>query len=587
MIDRNLMKLMSKKPLFLLRLVDTKLYHREYLPTDLQLFITDNNDLQDMWKPQLLILNYRSKFECKVLYSSNLPSFTSYSCVSAKLAEEILYYQSEKILVSLQQFPILCSNEMVSPVSATYDQTLINGLELLPSLDIPVHTRHLANLLGVCIEINLKSCLTVYRRTDVIAILQLMSLDKSNFYQISDCTIILTEMGRENVSILLQYLETLLLSTILKYHPELCQIVNQRNMNAPYGSKDDWNWRFQLMASHTELKALLPTQSEINRIKYYTYEMTSLDEKCFIPSLTVDQQLVASPINIVYSCSELNLIQNFVKDNSIRRFISPIITKYCPLLMASLNVDYVERRGLIAWSHAVNNLEYTLQQLTKIFQETLKDNTLQVIGASYTSICHCLSDSTVLTVDNVDYVSTVDRYYLEIDYPFWIFNNTIVLCSRFIQDIQGKATVAVSALTTLLHKRNHLLLDEAKNPISLGKHFGTDTTDNGSLFDETEQRKINCHPKTNHVKIDFVAEDQVYQARAQDLVIKLEQKQKQSEHQLKTLSNGLLFNTNQEHLAMPMIFDSTEQEHIGHCAEHFFYRYLEQLYGADITPTNN
>ncbi|CAF1607019.1 unnamed protein product, partial [Didymodactylos carnosus] len=66
MIDRNLMKLMSKKPLFLLRLVDTKLYHREYLPTDLQLFITDNNDLQDMWKPQLLILNYRSKFECKV-----------------------------------------------------------------------------------------------------------------------------------------------------------------------------------------------------------------------------------------------------------------------------------------------------------------------------------------------------------------------------------------------------------------------------------------------------------------------------------------------------------------------------------------
>ncbi|CAF1463548.1 unnamed protein product [Didymodactylos carnosus] len=454
---------------------------------------------------------------------------------------------------------------MVSSVSATYDQTLINGLELLPSLDIPLHTRHLANLLGVCTEINLKSCLTVlqilsnnqhkdvdlyvewmvhlqlyirqkqynlrdivstcklympdsdkfcslnelfittdvkyteeikmitkylsyecisptfnsrywqfktlfitlgchYQTTiaDVIAILQLMSLDKSNFYQISDCTMILTEMGRENVSILLQYLETLLLSTILKYHPELCQIVNQRNMNAPYGSKDEWNWRFQLMASHTELKALLPTQSEINRIKYHTYEMTSLDEKCFIPLLTVDQQLVASPINIVYSCSELNLIQNFVKDNSIRRFISPIITKNCPLLMASLNVDYVERRGLIAWSHAVNNLEYTLQQLTKIFQETLKDNTLQVIGASYTSICHCLSDSTVLTVDNVDYVSTVDRYYLEIDYPFWIFNNTIVLCSRFIQDIQGKATVAVSALTTLLHKRNHLLLDEAK-----------------------------------------------------------------------------------------------------------------------------
>ncbi|CAF4439601.1 unnamed protein product, partial [Didymodactylos carnosus] len=76
---------------------------------------------------------------------------------------------------------------------------------------------------------------------ELIAVLQLFSQDKNNFYQISDCTMILTEIGNENVSILLQYLETFLLSKILDDHSELCQVVNQRNMTAPYGSKDDWN----------------------------------------------------------------------------------------------------------------------------------------------------------------------------------------------------------------------------------------------------------------------------------------------------------------------------------------------------------
>ncbi|CAF1531907.1 unnamed protein product [Didymodactylos carnosus] len=130
--------------------------------------------------------------------------------------------------------------------------------------------------------------------------------------------------------------------------------------------------------------------------------------------------------------------------------------------MASLNIDYIERRGLIAWNDSINNLEYTLTQLTRIFQETLTNNKLQVVGARYASIRLYLSDNTVLTVDNIDDVSTVDQYFLESDYPFWIFDNTVVLCIRYVKDIQGKAAVTLSALTVLLYKRNDLSLDEAK-----------------------------------------------------------------------------------------------------------------------------
>ncbi|CAF4563700.1 unnamed protein product, partial [Didymodactylos carnosus] len=71
MISQSLMEVMRKKPLFLLRLVD-KLNHRQYLPSNLQLFITDNNDLQNMWKTQLLILSYQSEFERKILLDLNI-----------------------------------------------------------------------------------------------------------------------------------------------------------------------------------------------------------------------------------------------------------------------------------------------------------------------------------------------------------------------------------------------------------------------------------------------------------------------------------------------------------------------------------
>ncbi|CAF1456551.1 unnamed protein product [Didymodactylos carnosus] len=439
---------------------------------------------------------------------------------------------------------------------------------------------------------------------------------------------ILTEIGKEMVCILLQYLEILLASNIEQCYPELFEVVDQRNRNAPFGSKQNWMWRFTLTASHSKLKTLLPTQNEINKVKTSNKSMIQSNGTCFIPLLTFDQQLVAISMNIVYSCSELMLIQHFVKDNSIRRFISPIIVKSCPLLMASLDIDYVERRGLVAWKHTVNNLEFTLRQLTEIFQTTLNDSRLQVIGANYTSICLYLSDNTVLTVENVDDISSIDRYALESDNPFWIFDNIVVLCIGFIHDNQAKAIIAASALTTLLHKRKHVLLDEAKgiarekiqsctsfqskdisskagaktdifsytdilfpidhesffqNPISLGKHFITEQNTE-HLSDETER---NQPSKTVQLNMNYVADDQLYQARAKEIVTKLEQKQQQSEYCLETLSSGLLDKTDQEQSLMPTIFDSTVQEHTGRCAEHFFYRYLEQLYGADITPTGN
>ncbi|CAF4510283.1 unnamed protein product, partial [Didymodactylos carnosus] len=84
-------------------------------------------------KPATLHISKKHLFDSVLI----LPSFTTYSTKACILAEKILPYQSDETLVALQQFPILCSNNIISPVSATHDQTLINDMQLLPSLQIP------------------------------------------------------------------------------------------------------------------------------------------------------------------------------------------------------------------------------------------------------------------------------------------------------------------------------------------------------------------------------------------------------------------------------------------------------------------
>ena len=74
----------------------------------------------------------------------------------------------------LRQFPIIDNSQIqqqISPVSATFDEVIVRDLSSLPCITIPSHCHALARDLGICVEYDLRTCVTI---------LQLLSDEKNS-----------------------------------------------------------------------------------------------------------------------------------------------------------------------------------------------------------------------------------------------------------------------------------------------------------------------------------------------------------------------------------------------------------------------
>ena len=621
--------------------------------------------------------------------------FTDEKC--AQFGELILSAHTDETIDCLRRFPIVDNTKIeqqISPVSATFDETIVHDFSSLPRITVPSHCRALAIKLGVCVEYDLRTCVTIlqllsnekntnidlyiqwlghlqlyvrqqhaefnskellsscqlylpdqqkfYSLKDLLVIsnddehrngillvskylkLQIISpsinqvywqfkdlfrllnctcainitniyntiysasQDKSNFYALGDCTTTLTENGMESMIVLFQYLEDLLLKCV-KENPELYHaVVQNKHLTAPCGSQEDLKWRFGF------------TCNSLSKQLWKVSGIQQLQRKK-IGLLTIDRQMITKKTtNIIYACLETKIIQNLSKDTGKRYFISPLIARTCPLVVAAFGIDYIERRGKIEWKHKNHNLEYVLQQLTDIFRAALNDSELEVVTAKYASVTLLLSDDS--TIDSVD-EDKIDRYMVDSDYPFWIFNKLILLCTGNEKDDASRAIIATSALVTLLHKRKHLPFEEAKSiarqristctafrsqyvsqvaSTESTIHSYTDLlfpTDHHSIesliisigkYCTIEQDLEDNTQITTTVAADRIAEDRVYRDRV-----------KTADH---IPRNGNMANNWND----PAIVDGIEHIRIGQNAEHFFFTYLQSRYGlVDVTPTNN
>jgi hypothetical protein len=200
------------------------------------------------------------------------------------------------------------------------------------------------------------------------------------------------------------------------------------------------------------------------------------------------------------------------------------------------------------------------------------------------------------TIDKDD--DSCDGYRMEGDYPYWVFNKTVLLCTGNTQTDSSRAIIAISALATLLHKRQHLPFDQAKLiarqkitdctefrsfvPSSVASTTAGDYSyldvlfpaDHESFESMTISIGRHCTIEQDPEEIFLAPErsgvDELYRNRAE---------QQDHRHQNSRTPNDSI---------NPTIVDGEEQILIGYNAEHFFFTYLQKLYGTiDVTPTKN
>jgi hypothetical protein len=415
--------------------------------------------------------------------------------------------------------------------------------------------------------------------------IRLASKDKHNFYPLGDHLTTLKKNGMETMITLFQYLEDTIAKCVADSAPDTDiyrAIITNKHPKAFEGNREDLQWRFDLTSKKIS--------SELKKLINIPIQHAPL------PLLTIDSQLIAkTSTNIVYAGFENKIIQNLSRALGKRHFISLVITRTCPLILALSEIDYVERRGEIKWIHSNINLENHLTQLTKIFQEAADDRDLEVISAKYAEAYLLISDALVIeNVHDDDY----DDYQMESDYAFWIFNKTVFLCTNDAKDDSSRAIVATSALATLLHKRQHVPFDEAKltarQKISdctefiskLPSRFASTKSGIYSYLDvifpkdheSIESMIISIGPNSTiepdpeeiFIARDRSVEDEIYGNRVKQ----------QNHRDLSRRTPGNWMN--------PAIVDGEEHIRIGQHAEHFFFTYLQKLYGKiDVTPTNN
>ncbi|CAF5221475.1 unnamed protein product, partial [Rotaria magnacalcarata] len=195
-------------------------------------------------------------------------------------------------------------------------------------------------------------------------------------------------------------------------------IVTNKHPIAAYGSREDLEWRFSFTCNSLSerLKNLTGIQSQRKKVGL----------------LTINRRIITKKFNtIIYACLETKIIHNFSKDVDKRYFILPLIVRTCPLVVASFGIDYIERRSKILWKHENHNLEFTLRQLGDIFRHTLNDPNIEVITAKYANVTLFLSDSCIIDTIDENNENEINNYRVDSDYPFWIFNETIFLCTGY------------------------------------------------------------------------------------------------------------------------------------------------------------
>jgi hypothetical protein len=247
-------------------------------------------------------------------------------------------------------------------------------------------------------------------------------------------------------------------------------------------------------------------------------------------------------------------------------------------------------------------MDHHLSKLTEIFCDSLQDTELKVISTKYAAVTILFSDSFIIDSTVKLNKNEIDQYVVHNKYPFWIFNKIIVLCIEYENVNELKASIAASALTTLLHKRKHLLLDEAKlsarEKISACTVF--DSTKIGSAVDEkssiyscidtlfptdyhstismTGLIENRCTIEENSednlsipvIAADRIAIDRIYRNRAQT-----------QNHPSRNENKG-------KAKVDPTIVDGKELLLIGHNAEHYFFTQLQKVYGTEnVTQTKN
>ncbi|CAF1091118.1 unnamed protein product [Rotaria magnacalcarata] len=409
--------------------------------------------------------------------------------------------------------------------------------------------------------------------------------DKQNFYPLGDHLTTLNETGMESMIMLFQYLENLIKKRIedTEHDTDLYRsIITSKHPTAPDGSREDLQWRFSLISE--EISLLLK--------KLIDFPIQNMP----LPLLTIDRQLIVkNSTNIVYACFETKIIENLSRAIGKRRFILPVITQTCPLILALSKIDYVERRGKIKWIHSNINFENHLTQLTTTFQETASDRELEVISAKYV-------EAYLLISDGIDFKTGdepgIDWCHMETDYPFWIFDKTVVVCTNDTGDSSSKAVIVTSALTTLLYKRHYVPFEEAR---LIARRKITDCTEFMSRLpsrlastasgiysylniifptghDSIESMIISIGPccKTERdpeeifIATEWTSIDEIYRNRV---------RQQNHRNQNESKPNNWI---------NPITVDGEKQVRIGQNAELFFFRYLQLLYGeSDVTPTKN
>lgn len=420
------------------------------------------------------------------------------------------------------------------------------------------------------------NCSCAVTISNVFETIHLASRDPENFHSVGDCTTLLTELGVETMLTLYKYLEHLILQYVKENSKDdelFRAVVKQSHPTAPCGSREDWNWRFGFTCN--SLSKQLRVQIGLD------------EERRKLPLLTIDKQLIVDfESTIVYACMEQNIIRHFAKYSAKRYFISPSITYTCPLLLAAFQIDYIERRGMISWGHKTNNTEYSLPELTRCFRYILDDPQLEVITSVYAYVNLLLSDSILLDPDNEDSLRDADCCLIEKDYPFWVFDKTILLCISNKDDNVKKASIATHALITILNKRKLMPIEEAKllarqtiNTCTY-RHFYSNElapvackkatyysyidllfpTDQYAIESSTimigKQFTTEQDPKDKYMRkvaIDRQAEDRVYRSRVHD---------QDHRRPIREQSNVWMD---------PKPVDYAEQIRIGENAEHFFF----------------
>ncbi|CAF4251448.1 unnamed protein product [Rotaria sp. Silwood2] len=419
----------------------------------------------------------------------------------------------------------------------------------------------------------------------------LATCDRSNYIALGDCKTILNDYGTEIIVTLYQYLEYLIWEYIKNndtYSDLYNTIVKNKSPTAPCGSREDLEWRFSFTCNSLsqQLRALTKLESQQKQIGL----------------ITIDRNIVTKNVDtIMYACLETIIIQNIWKNPRKNYFILPLIARTCPLVLATFDIDYIERRGKIQWVHQNHNLEYLLQQLTDIFRNTLNDPQVEVVTSKYANVSILLSDSFVINTINADNIRETHRYMIATDYPFWIFNNIVLLCTGHEKADASKAIIAISALATLLHKRCHISFEQAKSTAEQqintcsafrSEYLSSVASTASSIYsftdilfptnhDSIESMIIsigkNCTTEEDPEKmtLDSVAVERM----ADDIIYRNRLKEQHS-----TIRNSYLGNIWRN----PSIVDGIEQIRIGQNAEHFFFVYLQNYYGSiDVTPTKN